>query len=360
MIYQRKKLKFAASSASQERTLREDNFASSENLKQVNLFKKLIREGPYLIRVISNRCLYKRYIVRFDFNSYSSLVKELVHLVSSYDGRLYICRNCHNKVKKNNVPCQAVSNRLAVELLPKEFRDLRRLERVLVAERILFKKVTVMPKVQSPKVKGSICNIPISEIDNNCNSLPRPADSNGVIIVKLKRKAAYRGHMLFEPIRPRLTESLLQYLKKHNHLYRKTEIEIESIPEELQSQIGNISEENAYNYLVKNITNPIDIIIDSLVGNKDHEEINPSGIRISGSGILDDVCMNQEINDDARSDQKIYIEDSENPLAQFQNPSAETTITTEIPTSDELEEGIIIAPGEDIFYEFIMCISTVE
>ena len=50
--------------------------------------------------------------------------------------------------------------------------------------------------------------------------------------------------------------------------------------------------------------------------------------------------MNQEINDDARSDQKIYIEDSENPLAQFQNPSAETTITTEIPTSDELEEGI--------------------
>ena len=198
--------------------------------------------------------------------------------------------------------------------MPNEFRDLRGLERVLVAKRILFKKVTVMPtKGQSPKMKGSICNIPISEIDNNCNSLPRPADSNGVIIVELKRKAAYRGHMLFEPIRLRLTEILLQYLKKHNHLYRKTEIEIESIPEELQSQIGNISEENAYNYLVKNITNPIDIIIDSLVGNKDHEEINPSGIRISGSGILDDDCMNQEINDNARSNQTFYMEDSENP-----------------------------------------------
>ena len=231
----------------------------------------MIREGPYFI---CNRCLYKRSIVRFDFNSYSSLVKELVHLGSSYDGRLYICRTCHNKVKKNNVPSQAVSNRLAAELLPNEFRDLCRLERVLVAKTILFKKVTVMPKGQLQKVKGSICNIPISEIDNNCNSLPRPADSNGVIIVKLKRKAAYRGHMLFEPIRLRLTEILLQYLKKHNHLYRKTEIEIESIPEELQSQIGNISEENAYNYLVKNITNPIDIIIASLVDNKDHEEIN--------------------------------------------------------------------------------------
>ena len=75
-------------------------------------------------------------------------------------------------------------------------------------------------------------------------------------------------------------------------------------------------------------------------------KINPSGIRISGSGILDDDCMNQEINDNARSDQKFYIEDTENPLAQFQTPSTETTITTEIPTLDELEEGIIIAPRE--------------
>ena len=175
-----------------------------------------------------------------------------------------------------------------------------------------------MLKGQSPKVEGSICNISISEIDNNCNSLPRPADSNGVIIVKLKRKATYRGYVLFEPVIPRLIESLLQYLKKHNHLYRNIEIDIENIPEELLSQIGNISEENPYNYLVKNITNPIDIIIDSLVGNKDHEEINPSGIRISGSGILDDDCMNQEINDNARIDQNFYIEGSENPLAQFQ------------------------------------------
>ena len=66
-------LGFAASSTSQERMLREDNFASPENLKQVTLFKKLIREGSYFICVICNRCLYKRSIVRFDFNSCNSL-----------------------------------------------------------------------------------------------------------------------------------------------------------------------------------------------------------------------------------------------------------------------------------------------
>ena len=64
--------------------------------------------------------------------------------------------------------------------LPKEFRDIRRLERVLVARRLLFKKI--MPKGQSPKLKGALCNIPIDD----CNTLQRPADSNSIIIVKLK------------------------------------------------------------------------------------------------------------------------------------------------------------------------------
>ena len=49
--------------------------------------------------------------------------------------------------------------------------------------------------------------------------------------------------------------------------------------------------------------------------------------------------MNRETNDNARSDQKFYIENSENPLAQFQTPSVETTITTEIPTLNELKKA---------------------
>ena len=64
-----------------------------------------------------------------------------------------------------------------------------------------------MSKGQSPKVKGSICYIPISDIDSNCSSLPRPADSDGVIVIKLKRKVEYHGHVLFEPVRPRIIES---------------------------------------------------------------------------------------------------------------------------------------------------------
>ena len=49
------------------------------------------------------------------------------------------------------------------------------------------------------KIKGSTCNIPI-EAENMCNILPRPAVSNGLIVVKLKRYLKCKGHVYFEPV----------------------------------------------------------------------------------------------------------------------------------------------------------------
>ena len=57
-----------------------------------------------------------------------------------------------------------------------------------------------MPKGKLLKMKGSICNIPLTEVNVNCNMLPRPVDSNGLFIVKLKRKLEYKGHVLFEAV----------------------------------------------------------------------------------------------------------------------------------------------------------------
>ena len=74
---------------------------------------------------------------------------------------------------------------LKVSELPKEFRDIRRRERVLIVTRLLFKKISIMPKGHSPKLKGALCNVPIDVVDV-CKTLSRPADSNGIVIVKLK------------------------------------------------------------------------------------------------------------------------------------------------------------------------------
>ena len=112
-------------------------------------------------------------------------------IVWSHDHCGYICKTCYNKVKKNKVLCKVVSNKISIECLPREFRKLRQLETIVVVRRILYKKVIVIPKHLSPKIKVSICNIPISDIGSNCNLLSRPVDSNRVSIVKLKRKVEY-------------------------------------------------------------------------------------------------------------------------------------------------------------------------
>ena len=58
--------------------------------------------------------------------------------------------------------------------------------------------VTVMPKGQSPTVKSSVCNFPIFEIGDNCNSTLRPTNSKWVTM-KLKREVEYST---FEPLIP--------------------------------------------------------------------------------------------------------------------------------------------------------------
>ena len=129
---------------------------------------------------------------------------------------------------KGKVPCQSVSNKLEVYNFPSHFCGIRKLEKVLIAKRLLFKKITIMPCGQIEKLSGTICNIPI-DTTNVKNMLPRPADSNGLVIIKLKRKLEYHGHVLFEPVRPVFLKSILNYLKINNHLYQDVVISTENI-----------------------------------------------------------------------------------------------------------------------------------
>ena len=91
-----------------------------------------------------------------------------------------------------------------------------------------------MPKAQQPKISGAICNIPINT-DTITNCLPRGIDSSGLIIVKLKKKLSFRGHVLFENVRPDLVKAALHYLKENNMLYSNILINTDIITSELLS-----------------------------------------------------------------------------------------------------------------------------
>ena len=91
------------------------------------------------------------------------------------NGRTYVCQTCHKKLIKSKIPAQSVWYKLDTTDFPGDLNTLNRLERVIIATRILFKKVTIMPKGQSPKLQGSICNVSIDTRDIT-NVLPRGAE----------------------------------------------------------------------------------------------------------------------------------------------------------------------------------------
>ena len=49
-----------------------------------------------------------------------------------------------------------------------EVRTISKLEQILVAKRIVFEKIVIMPKGQQRKIKGAICNVPV-KCDQTCN-----------------------------------------------------------------------------------------------------------------------------------------------------------------------------------------------
>ena len=125
-----------------------------------------------------NRSMYKRSVISFDEQKYSKINFEEIenfNPVTTFDGNFYACTSCHRKLIKGEIPCQSVSNKLQIFDLPDHLRDIRKLERILVAQRILFSKVRIMHKGEFPKLQGAICNVPI-ETPNVCKVLPRGSD----------------------------------------------------------------------------------------------------------------------------------------------------------------------------------------
>ena len=125
-------------------------------------------------------CLYKLIVRLFEHEKYHILTAELYVLVRSFDEKTSICDACHKHLSINEMSSQAIFSKISLDSIPDELKDFKKLK-------ILISKRTILhPKEDFTKIKGSICNIP-NEATNICNILPRPADSNGLIVVKLKR-----------------------------------------------------------------------------------------------------------------------------------------------------------------------------
>ena len=111
---------------------------------------------------------------------------------------------------------------------------LEKLEQILIAQRIVFEKIVVTPKGQQKKVSGAICNVPVN-CDETCKVLPRPPERSDIVMLKLKRKLKFRGHVYFHAVHPQLIQNALNWLKQKNPLYYNVTTNMNNIDIDLQN-----------------------------------------------------------------------------------------------------------------------------
>ena len=258
-----------------------------------------------------HRSLYQRSVRLFKYEKYHILTADLHHPVKSFDEKFYICQTCHKHHYKNDIPCQAVCNKMALDPIPDELRDLKKLERVLISNRLLCRKIALMHgKGEFSKIKGSICNIPV-EAANICNILPRSGVSNRLIVVKLKLDPKYRGHVYFELVRPHIIYQALTYLKLHNKFCKDISV------------TKGLSSEDMFKF-------------------SDIVEIPGETESVTEKNVSDGEEMTENINYNRSETEFTSVED---PLNMYRTASNETTLVSEIPNIIN-DENVIIAPAQ--------------
>ena len=98
------------------------------------MFKELTKS--FFICIVCDRYLYRKSVVKFSEIKRKELIKNMFHFIPSHGNSFYICKTYAQKLNKNQIPCQAVCNKLQIYYLPTELRWIHRVERVLVARKL--------------------------------------------------------------------------------------------------------------------------------------------------------------------------------------------------------------------------------
>ena len=116
-------------------------------LNEVAKFSQQIRQGPYFICIRCHRCLHKRSVRLFEHEKYclvNTIKSELYCLVRSIDGKIYISNICHYHLSRNKMLFQAVFDRKSLDPIPDELIDFKKIEKIFIYTRIIFKKTKIM------------------------------------------------------------------------------------------------------------------------------------------------------------------------------------------------------------------------
>ena len=196
----------------------------------MNKFKAECKKQPIYICTSCHRLLWRKGVQKFSMQKYDKIKKEIKHLVlhekyrmHSIDGSTYICHTCHGVLKLGRIPAQSKANRMILDEIPDELKDLNTLELHIICKRIIFMKLVRLPRGKQKGIRGAAVNIP-ADLGPACNLLPRlPADAH-IVSLKLKRKLEYKQAYLHDTIHPEKVITAFHHLKNNNPLYGNIEI----------------------------------------------------------------------------------------------------------------------------------------
>lgn len=138
----------------------------------------------------------------------------------------WICKTCHRKIMESQIPAECAANNMELYDVPVELENLNTLEKHLIALHIPFMKVAALPRGGQNSINGPVVCVPSDT--KKVEALPRTADEDMVIKVKLKRKLSYRGHYEYQFVNPAHVQEALVYLKEHNNWYSEIDIKKDS------------------------------------------------------------------------------------------------------------------------------------
>ena len=163
-----------------------------------------------------------------------------------------LCGKCNSSLSKKEVPALAYQNKLDPGEIPIELFNLNIMEKRLISQIHLYLTIVTLPGGQLGE-KGQAIHFPI-DVPKQWKNLPIPATESDIILVKNNSKtAAY-------PVSYLKVYEALQWLQKHNHLYKDVFVDYKRKNLETTKQpipeLFSESSTTQHQKIVPNISNP--------------------------------------------------------------------------------------------------------
>ena len=155
----------------------------------------------------------------------------------------FICQSCLSYFNRQKLPPICTKNNIKWPNIPSDL-DITSDEERLLALRIPFMQIQILPSGFQKQLKGNVINVP-TDVTSTIDILPRYVNENGAVTVRLKRKMEYRGVYRNCNIRPAKVLKALEWLLSNSSYYIQSNITVNS--QWLQETVAFLEREDILN-----------------------------------------------------------------------------------------------------------------